>query len=365
MPQNLKALTSLRFLAAMWVVLFDYWPKLTLAAPPAFIARGYLGVELFFVLSGFILSHVYLENFGQRRFSYGGFLWARLARVYPLHIATLIGIGILGGLAILVGADTSHEVVDWDALLANLFLVHAWGLAPSAGWNHPSWSISAEWFAYLCFPLVAWIAWRLRRRPFVALLGAVLIAVILYPAFTAATGKPLTLATIHWGALRIVPCFLLGTAAYLVWAAGAMKTGIGALLLAACSVAAVVIGAAFALPEVAFVCAFAALILALAGFSSTGIRLMDHPAFVYLGEVSYAVYMVCIPWMLVCTKGAEWLGSPADSPMPWPFWLVMMLGVVGVAAIAHHLVERPAREAMRQWRGAASRTSTPAVPSVR
>lgn len=360
MPHNLKALTSLRFLAAMWVVLFDYWPKLTLAAPPPFIARGYLGVELFFVLSGFILSHVYLENFGQRRFSYGSFLWARLARVYPLHIATLIGIGILGGLAILVGANTSHEVVDWDALLANLFLVHAWGLAPSAGWNHPSWSISAEWFAYLCFPLVAWIAWRLRGRPLTALLCAALFAAILYPAFTAATGKPLTQATIHWGALRIVPCFLLGTAAYLVWAAGAVKNRTRAILLTASSITAVALGAAFGLPEAVFVCAFAALILALAGFSSAGIRLMDHPAFVYLGEVSYAVYMVCIPWMLVCTKTAEWLGSPPDGPMPWPAWTGMFVGVVGAAMFVHHLVERPAREVLRAWR---TLSSGPALPA--
>ena len=57
------------------------------------ITGGFGGVDVFFVLSGFILSHVYLAQAGEKRFSYGRFLWARVARVYPLHIATLIGVG--------------------------------------------------------------------------------------------------------------------------------------------------------------------------------------------------------------------------------------------------------------------------------
>jgi peptidoglycan/LPS O-acetylase OafA/YrhL len=350
MPQNLKALTSIRFLAAMWVVLFDYWPKLTHAPPPAFVAHGFLGVELFFVLSGFILSHVYLEGFGGGQFSYGGFLWARLARVYPLHLATLIGVGLLGALALVMGADTSHQVLAWNALLPNLLLVHAWGLAPSAGWNHPSWSISAEWFAYLCFPLVAWGAWRLRTRPASALVGVAVLVAAIYPAFTAATGEPLTRATIAWGALRIVPCFLLGAAMHLAWRAKAVRTTLAAILLAIAGVAVVVAGAALGAAEAVFVMAFGVLILALAGFALTGVRALDHPIGVYLGEVSYAVYMVCIPWMLICVKGAERFGLMPDGLLPWPLWAGMFGGVVVAAIAAHHLVERPAREAMRRWR---------------
>ena len=86
-PENLKPLTTMRFFAAAWVVLYHYWPLLVAGEKPALVARGYLGVELFFVLSGFILSHVYLESFGARTFSYGRFLWARLARIYPVHLA--------------------------------------------------------------------------------------------------------------------------------------------------------------------------------------------------------------------------------------------------------------------------------------
>ena len=92
-PADLRPITALRFGAAMWVAVYSFWENLAGAGQSGLVAKGYLGVELFFVLSGFILSHVYLAAVGEKRFSYRGFLWARIARVYPLHIATLIGVG--------------------------------------------------------------------------------------------------------------------------------------------------------------------------------------------------------------------------------------------------------------------------------
>ena len=80
-------------------------------------------------------------------------------------------------------------------------MVHAWGLAPEAAWNHPSWSISAEWFAYLAFPAFAWVAWRLRDRPNLAVIGALVLLFGLYAAFQALAGFSLSQATIAWGAL--------------------------------------------------------------------------------------------------------------------------------------------------------------------
>ena len=92
-PADLRPITALRFAAALWVAIYAFWENLAGVGLPGLVAKGYLGVELFFVLSGFILSHVYLQAAGEKRFSYRGFLWARIARVYPLHLATLIGVG--------------------------------------------------------------------------------------------------------------------------------------------------------------------------------------------------------------------------------------------------------------------------------
>lgn len=349
MPANLKPLTVLRFFAAAWVVSFLYWPQLAPEATPAVVGKGYLGVELFFVLSGFILSHVYLAAFGEGRFRYGRFLWARLARVYPLHLATLAGIGLLVAAATAAGFALEHPIAVWSALPANLFLVHAWGLAPLSAWNHPSWSISAEWMAYLTFPAFAAVAWRLRRRPWLAVGAAVAFMVGLNIVFARLAGFPLTQATYAWGALRIVPCFAYGCATWLLWTSGAVRSSgvakAGVALFAGLALAAAQAG----LPDWVTVACFGGLILSLAGLASTGSRLFSGPVGVYLGEVSYAVYMVCVPWELVFVNGAQKLLKLGDGPLPLPLWLVLVAGVTPVAAVAHHLVERPAREAMRRF----------------
>ena len=95
----IRPLTALRFFAAFWVVLFSYWRKLGGPVASMLVQKGYLGVELFFILSDFVLCHVYLKGFGDGHFTYRSFLWSRLARVYPLHLATLTAMGALAVVA--------------------------------------------------------------------------------------------------------------------------------------------------------------------------------------------------------------------------------------------------------------------------
>lgn len=347
MPQQLKQLTVLRFFAAMWVVAFHYWPDLGPVFPNV-VSKGYLGVELFFVLSGFILSHVYLQAFGERRFSYLDFLWARLARIYPVHIVTLAGMGALIGVAVLVGVQAGENTIVWASLPAQLFLTQAWGLAPQGGWNHPSWSISAEWFAYLSFPGFAVAAWALRRRPRLAVAVACVLVVAMQIGFQQLAHFPLTRATIAWGALRIVPCFALGCAVYLAWSAEPLATPKASLRCAAGVLAAIVVAVQLGAWDWVTVCLFGALIYSLASMGSAGSKVLTAPQWVYLGEVSFAVYMICIPWQLVFGRAIHRLPGVADGALPLILWLVQYAGVIPVAMGFHHLVERPAREAMRR-----------------
>jgi peptidoglycan/LPS O-acetylase OafA/YrhL len=347
MPANIKPLTAMRFFAALWVVAFHYTPSLGLGMP-ALIGKGYLGVELFFVLSGFILSHVYMASHGEGRFNYAQFLWARLARIYPVHIATLLGLGALIAAASLAGLEAGDHVVVWASIPAQLTLTQAWGLGPQGGWNHPSWSISAEWFAYLAFPAFAALFWRLRDRPRLAAVLAALIVLGLNVGFEWVAGFPLTKATILWGAMRIVPCFALGCAVWLLWRADVIQQRRFAVSGLAVSLAAIVGAALLGAPDWFTVWLFGALILCLASLTTTGSRLLTGPVWVYLGEVSFAVYMVCIPWELVFSKAAQRLAPTAGETLAWPLWALMFVGVVPAAMIVHHLVERPARDIMRR-----------------
>lgn len=343
-PNHIKPLTSMRFLAAMWVVVYSFWPDLGLGFVPNAVAKGYLGVELFFVLSGFILCHVYLQAFGEKRANYGTFLWARLARVYPLHIATLVGVGLLGAAAVVAGMSIDSNVLSWSSLPANLLMVHAWGFAPEAGWNHPSWSISAEWFAYLLFPAFAWVTWRLRDRPIMAVSGAIAGMMALYLVFERLAGFPLTSATIAWGALRIVPCFAYGCAAYLAWRKGGVsRPG----LFAGLSAGLIVAAAALGLWDGVIVALFGLLILSLAGLDDRKAGPLASPFAIYLGEISYSVYMVCVPWKLLGVNAAQKLTGSGDGGLHIVVWLALVAAVPVIAAITYHLVERPARRWMR------------------
>ncbi|HWU61511.1 MAG TPA: acyltransferase [Ensifer sp.] len=347
MPQNLKPLTALRFFAAMWVVGFHFWPDLGLAMP-AIVGKGYLGVELFFVLSGFILSHVYLERFKDGTFHYGEFIWARLARIYPVHIAILLGLGLLmAGLAV-VGIQAGDKLLVWSSLPAQLTLTQAWGLAPHGGWNHPSWSISAEWFAYLTFPVFAFLMVRMWNRPRLAVGLAAIFLIALYIGFGSVAGFDLTRATILWGALRIVPCFALGCTLWLLWRSGAIRSRAGAFGLSVGALAVLVASTSFGLPDFVSVLACGGIILGLGALARNGSAILSAPWLVYLGEVSFAVYMVCIPWQLIFGQGLQKLVHLDPENMPLVFWLGMVAGVVPAAMVVHHLVERPARNLMRR-----------------
>ncbi|MBA4805083.1 MAG: acyltransferase [Brevundimonas sp.] len=343
-PPDLRALTTLRFLAAAWVVLYTAWAYLDVGVVPTAVTKGYLGVEVFFVLSGFILSHVYLEQAGSRRFSYGGFLWARIARVYPLHLVTLAAMAGLGLAATAGGIAVDASLTDWRALPAHLGLIHAWGLAPSAAFNHPSWSISAEWFAYLTFPVFAAAAWRLRARPWVAVALAATGAIALYAGFERLAGFPLTEATFRWGALRIVPCFALGCALYLVYRRAPLRHAGAAALV--CS-AGLLASASLALWDPVTVLFAGGLILALGSLANDRAGALASPAGVYLGEISYSVYMVCAPVLLVMTNLAARALGADDKRFHVFVWLGIVAAIPVAAMATYHLVERPARKALR------------------
>ena len=344
--QNIRPLTSLRFFAALWVVLFHYWGNLASVAP-AFVQKGYLGVELFFVLSGFILCHVYRASLEAGRFRYGAFLWARLARVYPLHLATLAGLGAVALIATAKGFRVDPNILSWASLPANLTLTQAWGFAPVAGWNHPSWSISAEWFAYLTFPLFAAGALRLKHRPLLAVGLAIGFIIALYAGFQALAGFPLTQATIRWGALRIVPCFAYGCALHSLWREKPADSSSAALAGALFSGAAVLTLASSGGPDALIVTGLGGLIFFLARLAQTGSELFSARPFVYLGEISYSVYMVCIPWKIVFVNGVNRVFQLNGDHLPLGLWLVLLVGVVPLAALSYHLVEKPARAGLK------------------
>lgn len=350
MPQDqIKPLTSLRFFAALWVVLYTYIHELQGAVAVPLLDKGYLGVDLFFILSGFILSYVYLEAFGEKRFDYARFVVHRLARVYPLHIATLGFTLLLVTAAAVKGITLDGNAANWAALPAHLTLTQAWGLAPTASFNHPSWSISAEWFAYLCFPAVAALAWPLRNRPLLAVGLAVAFLVALNAAFSAMAGFPLTKATFHWGALRIVPAFLFGSALYLAWRSGLVSSPWVARIGAVAGIGAALVSAHFGLPDALTVVLLGLGLVSIGGLGQDGKGVLSSKPLVYLGEISFATYMIYVPWKWVYLKGIDLVLGLHGAPLPFMWWFAGLVALVPLSMLAHHLIELPFRRVVRRW----------------
>src|SRR5262249_33825967 len=178
--QYVPALTGIRALAALLVLGMHTEQNVPFGLDSflPFFARGYLGVDFFFVLSGFIITHVYFASLASpSRSAVQIFLWHRFIRLYPVHITVLAGLVAVFSLAHAAGCTFTHpQEWQWNELLWQLTLLHAWGVTATPGWNAPSWSISAEWFAYLLFPLLAPALVWVRERGIALLIAAAALA---------------------------------------------------------------------------------------------------------------------------------------------------------------------------------------------
>ena len=221
----IRQLTGVRFVAAAWVLLYHLQGPLNalgLLAIPVFadfLRVGRLGVDLFFALSGFILTHTYLTRMGPRLAGKGTlkFWWLRLARVYPVHLVMLIVAGVaVYAQARVTGAELDRVWLNPIDFIKNLFLVQEWGPDPQRGWNFVAWSLSMEWLAYLIFPILVLFLFVLHRRAPMWVLIAAWIAVLTpLVVYGLSTSDPYY--TNNWGStFRVLTEFIAGALTYLI-----------------------------------------------------------------------------------------------------------------------------------------------------
>ena len=163
--QILPTLTGLRGFAALMVLLYHIRSAMGGFLPErviAVLAEGYLAVDLFFVLSGFVLWWTYGAEFRDQGVRAAPrFIVRRFARIFPLHLAILSAM-LLFALSLLVSGRDPGTHYSFTELPAHYLLVQNWGFSNGLTWNDPAWSISTEWAAYLLLAIAGgWLA-RLR-----------------------------------------------------------------------------------------------------------------------------------------------------------------------------------------------------------
>jgi peptidoglycan/LPS O-acetylase OafA/YrhL len=339
---HVPALTSVRGLAAWWVVFFHFKYFLAPYLPQwglAFISRGELAVDLFFCLSGFVLYLNYHKLALEPRPALR-FYVKRVARIYPLHLLFLLAYCGLGTCVLMFSsAGTLDSRYSAGSFVANLLLVHDWGILSTLSWNIPSWSISAEFAAYLMFPF--FLKLLDCRRASVARLALNVATPIIALAivFTTAGGE-LGNQLLQLGVLRCLAQFSVGmTLGEVYLRRPRARWGIPWLLMAlAGAMVAMVI--AFRAPSALLMpTAWGLVILGLAWCPGPVNKILSAKALVVVGEASYATYMC--HYLIYDLFKIMAVGRDMTASLPAIATAFAVIGVV--SALLYRYVERPAQ----------------------
>ena len=386
-------LDSIRGIAATAVVIHHLLLMPTfLAAFPhnawidcSFFRSSWLLVDLFFVLSGMVMSLSSVEGeFG--RFSLRDFMVRRLARVYPLHIAMLaanllfrllrISLVMAG---IVVAAPAAFEVNNSYSFLLNVFLLHSMGFIDYLSWNAPSWSISVEFYTYLAFGLVVLLAQRIRSLTlFYALSGVIAFASLATIVFVL-DKKSLGLQT-DFGILRCFASFFLGVLTVRIVRRmprqpdPAMQ---GVVQLGAMIASIVLVSVVEAYPAASFLAplTFSIFLGSLLAFPDAPLvpRMLVARPLVWLGQRSYSIYMVHALVVLFAEYFVRALGArrilaldSIQSGLPATLNLVVALAAVFVVShYTYRYVEIPGGKFLRNLLGRRPGLSVSPAPSAR
>jgi peptidoglycan/LPS O-acetylase OafA/YrhL len=346
-PSELRSLTGARGIAAWLVVLFHLRFAAGSQVPDwlhALLAKGYLAVDFFFVLSGFVLWLNY-----QQKFRDGGlalaprFICRRIARISPLHAVMLAGAALFA-LALTLRGTPDDAQFPWLELPLHLLLVQNWGFTDSLTWNDPAWSISCELGAYLLFPLlVLAVDWR-RFPPSVLLVILVASGVALALALQALGGLTMNTDIPRLGLLRAVGEFAMGTMVAAIWcdwrerSIRSLAPAIAALL----ALAAVTLGLAGEIMAVAILWPLALLTLALADPSR--FNPLHWAPVHYLGRISYSTYLV---HYLLFIAFKLLLHTAVDIPLVALGGFLLL--TFAASMILHHGVELPGQRLLNRF----------------
>ena len=337
--EQIDSLTGLRAVAAVWVMLMHFreiTPTRVWEFPviDRLVANGAYGVDIFFVLSGFILCHVYAGSFrsGVSTDHVRRFLVYRFARIYPVHLVTFaIVLALFAAKLATSGWSGLPNRYDPATIATTLTLTHAW--VPSIQTpNMPAWTISAEWFAYILFPALCFFLSYFRwAAPIYAATGL---------------GLAMFLPVWHYSLVHVLSGFLIGMAVYwsmpaLSWAKFGRFTGLTVAV-------AVVFWANATAPRLELgLLLFAVLMVILADPRDLLSRFLSFGPIVYLGVISYSLYMVHWPARIIMRNVFEifdLLDTLPPALIVSSYVLVTLLG----AMASYHFVELPGRALLRR-----------------
>ena len=363
---EIKALTGLRIVAALWVVLFHYRPLLWEASPrlkddlAPLLDSGAQGVDLFFILSGFVLTWNYLDRMGPSWSlrATGHFLWLRLSRVWPVYLLTMHLAALWIIFTLHVGDVPSPDAERLTAVsyLRQLGMVQLWfePFFDDTSWDGPAWSISAEWLAYLLFGVLILLIFRIARVSRARTLLALAFFAALPPTilllgsgvlYTPWSWLPRIIAQFTAGALACAAVRRLQLSDRARRAAGYVSVLLlGALVAGLYYYAEHPISGMVDSGGVMAVL-FLPLVVALSVGTGTFPALLSTRPMVYGGQISFGLYMIHEP----VHTAWNWAVAQYSIAMPKSTAKIVVVGLIAAAIAAAMLMYRFVEEPARRW----------------
>jgi peptidoglycan/LPS O-acetylase OafA/YrhL len=349
MRSEIRSLTGLRGLAALWVMIGHYIGDGPASQTVADVVEHmYLAVDIFMVLSGFVLARSHDADFrvpfaaGQ----VGRFLWRRLARIYPIYLAS----SLVCLLLIVTGIDVwGSPAVSTGMLLTNFAMAQSWG-GPYDGLNAVSWSISTEWAANVIFPAFGFLFMRgTVRRSVVAVLVTV-AGLLVFAAFSGgdAPDDPPTFGALTWysypgSMVRCTSEFMFGMFCWRLRRDVRAASFLGSDRVL---VPAILLMAVMTLDQsrdMAFLALACGLVVGFSYETSGLAAVFASPVPRFLGLISFSLYLWHIPMLQLgdpITAGTTRLGIG----QPWLVGRVLLMGlVIAVSTLSFLWVEKPAQ----------------------
>jgi peptidoglycan/LPS O-acetylase OafA/YrhL len=341
---QLDALTGARGIAAWYVVLYHIRLSFADSIPAPimhFLAKGYLAVDLFFVLSGFVMWLTYGQKFARDGLSAAPeFYIKRVARIYPLHIFVLISVLLYVAMLWITGRynPATYPITEFPL---HVFLVQNWGMTANLAWNDPDWSISTEMAAYLIFPLVA-VTLNSVKLNRIAILGLLATLAIALDMYMRARGAPnIGYDITKTGLTRCLAEFFTGVLVCILWRQARLNSSrfITTLTLAVASMLAGFWHAGVIRETLAVPLIGAATVYLLATTSAAKHNPLASHFLTSVGDVSYSTYLVHYPLWVVF----KLIFVRDVNHVTLPLMFLYLVFTALASAILYRLIEQPGR----------------------
>jgi peptidoglycan/LPS O-acetylase OafA/YrhL len=175
-PKYRPDIDGLRAVAVLSVVIFHAFPHA--------LASGFIGVDIFFVISGYLISSIIFENIDRGSFSFGQFYGRRIKRIFPALTLVLLSCLVFGWFGLLGDEfkQLGKHMAAGAGFVSNFFLWQEVGYFNNAAETKPLlhlWSLAIEEQFYIFWPLLVWATWR-RKTVFLVLFGTLLLGSFAY-----------------------------------------------------------------------------------------------------------------------------------------------------------------------------------------